>query len=92
MNILEVFTELADTICEHLDIKIRYSVQAQDAHGRWFDLNQTWDGAKKIPHSITRTIADARHWKQRYDTAAARHGYGMKTRIVRQITQFDVVE
>ena len=92
MSILEVFTELGDKIREHLGIKVRYSVQAQDVHGRWFDLNQTWITAKKVPYSVTRTVADARIWQKRYDTARARHGYAGKTRIVRQVTQFDVVE
>lgn len=92
MNILEVFTELNDKILAHLGIKIRYSVQAQAKNGQWYDLNQNWDGAKKAPYSITRTVADARIWKKRYDNAQARNfGNPQPTRIVRQVTQFDVV-
>jgi len=93
MNILETLTELADTIRGHLGIKVRYSVQAQSTRtGEWFDLNQTWDGAKKASYSVTRTVADARLWEKRYQAALVRNG-GPKTntRIVRQVTQFDVV-
>lgn len=90
MNILEVFTELGDKILSHVGIKVRYSVQLNGKHG-WYDLDQTWDGAKKAPYSVTRTAADARIWKNRYDAACARHGVKAETRIVRQVTQFDVV-
>lgn len=92
MNILEVFTELNDKILAHLGIKIRYSVQAQAKNGQWYDLNQKWDNATKAPFSVTRTVTDARIWKKRYDTALTKHSTAPHaTRIVRQVTQFDVV-
>jgi hypothetical protein len=91
MNILEIFTELADSIISHLGIKVRYSVQAKGRNG-WYDLNQNWEGAKKAPYSVTRTVADARHWQKRYQDALKRNfGPAIETRIVRQVTQFDVV-
>jgi hypothetical protein len=92
MNILEIFTDLADTIREHLGIKVRYSVQIQMPGGGWRDLEQNWEGAKKVRFSVTKTVADARHWEKRYQDAVARnYGSPVKTRIVRQVTQFDVV-
>ena len=91
MNILEIFTDLADKITAHLGIKVRYSVQAQAKNGTWYDLNQNWDSAKRAKYSVTRTVADARIWKKRYDAATAKSGYPATTRIVRQVTQFDVV-
>lgn len=92
MSILDVFTEQADKILSHLGIKVRYSVQAQAKNGTWYDLNQNWEGAKKATYSVTRTVADARIWKKRYDAAVTKHStVTQATRIVRQITQFDVV-
>lgn len=92
MNILEIFTELADKVIGHLGIKVHYSVQMQRSNGEWIDLNQTWDGAKKARHSVTRTVADARVWEERYQAALVRNcAPAIKTRIVRQVTQFDVV-
>jgi hypothetical protein len=92
MNILDVFAEQGDKILAHLGIKVRYSVQLKANNGQWFDLNQRWDNATKAPYSVTRTVADARHWKKRYDAALAKHsGKPFETRIVRQVTQFDVV-
>lgn len=93
MNILEIFTELADTIREHLGIKVRYSVQIQNSRtGEWRDLNQNWDTAKKVPYSVTRTVTDARVWEKRYQAALVRNcAPAQFTRIVRQVTQFDVV-
>jgi len=91
MNILEIFADLADKITAHLGIKVRYSVQAKGKNG-WYDLNQTWDGAKKARYSVTRTVADARIWEKRYQAALVRNfGPVTETRIVRQVTQFDVV-
>ena len=93
MNILDVFTEQADRIREHLGIKVRYSVQAEHSYGGWYDLNQTWECAKKNAHSVTRTVTDARHWVKRYNDFRARMGMpAVPLRIVRQVTQFDVVE
>ena len=91
MNILEVFTELNDKILSHLGIKIRYSVQAQAKNGTWYDLNQDWPNATKAKYSVTRTIADARLWTKRYENAAKKNGFPATLRIVRQVTQFDVV-
>lgn len=92
MSILEIFTELNDKILSHLGVKVRYSVQAEHSYGGWYDLNQNWDGAKKVPFSVTRTVDDARHWAKRYSDARTRNGMPLvPLRIVRQVTQFDVV-
>lgn len=92
MSFQETLTELADKVLAHLGIKVRYSVQVSTKHG-WIDLNQTWEGAKKAPYSVTRTVADARTWKNRYDSSFARHAVAAPaTRIVRQVTTFDVVQ
>jgi hypothetical protein len=91
MSILDVFHEQADKILSHLGIKVRYSVQAQAKNGTWYDLNQSWDNATKAKYSVTRTVADARHWAKRYDAAMKKQGMQSATRIVRQVTQFDVV-
>lgn len=90
MSIQDIITALADKVLAHCGTKVRYSVQIKGSTG-WRDLNQTWHSAKKVPFSVTRTVADARLWKNRYDAATKKSGMQIETRIVRQVTQFDVV-
>lgn len=92
MSLTEIMTALADKIVSHLGVKVRYSVQVEHRDGNWVDLNQTWTGAKKAPYSVTRTVADARLWENRYQAALVRNlAPARRSRVVRQVTQFDVV-
>lgn len=84
---------MEETSVQHLGTKVRYSVQREDKNGDWYDLNQNWDGAKKAPYSVTRTIEDARHWKKRYEDALKRnYAVPANLRIVKVVTEYVEVQ
>lgn len=92
MQIVDMLQRMTDTILSHVGVKVRYSVQAQNRSGDWYDLNQAWDTAKRDAYSVSRTVEGARAWKKRAEAAWARNGVpAPRLRIVRSVTTFDVV-